>query len=77
MRVVAAQFVRAIPAVVSQITKLCAIHAMAVSALELRVRIAGLDTRRAQRHVVLVRPVATIVHPVTDLIPDNMISVVD
>lgn len=64
----ASELIRGISAVICEVTKLRALHAMSVGALELRVRVARLDTRRAQCHVVLVRAVTAVVHTITHLV---------
>lgn len=71
MRVMAAEFVGGVPAVVGEVAELRAVDAVAVGALELRIGVARLDARGAQRHVVLVGPVAAVVYAVTYLVPDH------
>lgn len=69
VQVVAAQLVRRVAAVVRQVAELRARDAVPVRALELLQRVAGSSPRRAQRHVVLVRPVAAVVDAVAHLVP--------
>lgn len=65
----AAQLVGAVPAVVAQVAQAAPLHALLVGALELRERLAGARAAGAQRHVVLVRAVAAVVHAVAHLVP--------
>ena len=71
MRVMAAELIRGVTAVVSEVAQLRALHTVAVGALELRVGVAGLHARRAQRHVVLVGAVTAVIHTVTHLVSER------
>lgn len=69
MRVMTSQLIRGISAVIREVTELRALGTVPVSALELCVGVAGLDPGGAQRHVVLIRAVAAVIHAVTYLVP--------
>lgn len=68
VRVMTAEFVGGVAAVVGEVTQLCSIHTVSVGTLELCVRVAWLHARRTQCHVVLVRAVTAVVHTVANLV---------
>lgn len=71
VRVMTAQLIRTVSAVIGKVAELRPIHALLVRTGKLREGVAGFLFRRAQCDVVLIGSIATIVHSVADLIPSD------